>query len=73
MVVVRPDWTAGTGARCGRKADTAVTEAPSVQLGLQGLRAVSFHEFLTLLLSPFEGVRLSSIAVQKIEELGSVT
>ena len=67
-MVVRPDWTAGTGARCGRKADTAVTEAPFVQ----GPRAVSFHEFLTLLLSPFDGVRLSSIAVQKIEELGSV-
>ena len=72
-MVVRPDWTAGTGARCGRKADTTVTETPSVQLGIQGPRAVSFLKFLTLLLFPFEGVGLSSIAVQKIEELGSVT
>ena len=65
-IVVRPDWTAGSDACCGGKADTTVTEVSPVQ----GLRAVSFRE---LMLSRVEDVRLPSIAVQKIEELSSMS
>ena len=57
----------GNDACCGPKADATVTKASSVQRR----RPVSFPEFLMLQLFHFVG--LPSIAVQKIEELGSMS
>ena len=64
--VLRADWMEN-GACCGAKADGTVTKASPVQ------RLHTISLLLMLLLSPFEDLRLPSIAVKKIEELCSMS